>query len=207
MPEVKTDISTIAEYLHKYFGGTIEQGMGIIEDKFRYIRFERQIKLFSRAHQLLEKRGLTAPTKIIPQKFIVPFLEAATLETDKLLQDKWSQLLANAADESSAITMKRSYISILENLTSFECSLLDSLAKHELEGRELPVNFARFPERLINHSTGNDVLDLSQELEAALNNLIRLGLLYTDNPLTHLPIWVRPTALGKEFYSACSDVT
>ena len=206
MAEVKTDISTIAGYLHAYFGGTIEQGMRIIEDKLRFIRFEKQIKLFSRANEILKDRGIIVPTGCIPQKFILPLLEAATLESEQILQEKWAYLLANAADSSSAIIMKRSYISILENLTTFECRLLDSLAKHELEGKKTPVNFSLFPERLIDSSTENDRTELSSEVEASLNNLIRLGLLYTDNPLTSVPIWVLSSALGREFYSACSDI-
>ncbi len=207
MTEVKTDISTIAGYLHAYFGGTIEQGMGIVEDKLRFIRFEKQIKLFFRANEILEKRGLRVPTEFIPQKFMLPLLEAATLETDNTLQEKWACLLANAADASSAVTMKRSYISILENLTAFECTLLDSLAKHEFEGKSMPVNFSRFPEELIDSSTESDANKLSREVEASLNNLMRLGLLYTDNPLTPIPFWVLPSALGREFYSACSSAT
>ena len=130
MPKkIKNETATvvIAKNVVQYFGGTLEQGMGIIEDKLKYIRWERQVRLFDKANEILSSRKSKEITKIIPQKFMLPLLESATLEEDDFLQDKWAQLLANAADNSSGIEIKRNYITILENMDSIEVEIFDNV--------------------------------------------------------------------------------
>ena len=67
-------------FISRYVAGPIEQGMGIFDDKLKYMRWERQVRLMQRAEQLLREAGLTQPTRAIPLKLAVPLLEAASLE-------------------------------------------------------------------------------------------------------------------------------
>ena len=187
---------TIAKYINKYFGGTIEQGVGIVEDKLHYIRWEKQIKLFDQANAILKSRGVETIEQI-PQKLMLPLLEAATLEENDYLEEKWAKLLANAADKKRDINVKRNYISILENMTAYEFILLGAIAKHDCN-----VNLANYPDEIITKTTNPE--PPNNETEIAMNNLGRLGLLYIDNPFTPIPTWVRLSALGKEFYKACN---
>jgi hypothetical protein len=46
-------------FISSYIAGSIEQGMGIFEDKLKYMRWERQVRLMQRAEQLLKKIGLS----------------------------------------------------------------------------------------------------------------------------------------------------
>ena len=59
-------------FISRYVAGPIEQGMGIFEDKLKYMRWERQVRLMQRAEQLLLEAGLTRPTRAIPLKLALP---------------------------------------------------------------------------------------------------------------------------------------
>ena len=50
-------------FFSKYVGGSIEQAMGIFEDKFKYLRWERQIRLIERANHFLAEKGLLQPSR------------------------------------------------------------------------------------------------------------------------------------------------
>ena len=49
-------------FISRYVAGSIEQGMGIFEDKLKYMRWERQVRLMQRAEQLL----MTEKTTVFP---------------------------------------------------------------------------------------------------------------------------------------------
>jgi hypothetical protein len=101
--DTKNIVKEVAAGINRYFGSTIQSGMGIIEDRFKFMRWERQLKLIDRANQILKDRGLDFPSREIPQKFLLPYIDASSLEEESYLQDKWAHILANAADENSAV--------------------------------------------------------------------------------------------------------
>jgi hypothetical protein len=80
-------------FLSKYVGGSIEQAMGIVEDKLKYLRWERQIRLTERANAFLTERGLPQPSRNVPLQIAIPLIQGASLEEDDWLQDKWAALL------------------------------------------------------------------------------------------------------------------
>lgn len=205
----KEIVKEMAGFVHRYFGGTIEQGMGIIEDRLRFSRWERQQRLFKKATDILQERGLHEPTRIIPQKFMLPLLDASVLEENDELQDKWSILLANSADDNCQIELKRNYITTLENLTLFEVRLFDDICACEQAKKDLVEHFAlnlsQYPEKYIT-SPEKPEKPLPNHIESALNNLLRLGLLYNES-MGGFPGWVRLSGLGKEFYTACNKNT
>lgn len=201
----KEIVKVLAEGINRYFGSSIEQGMGMLEVHLRFKRWERQLKLFDRAGRVLEERGKLSPSREIPQKFLLPYLEASSLEEDQELQDRWAYLLANAADADCPVQLKRSFISIMESVTPIESKLFEDIARHE---QCVSLDHQRSHNQMINiwedwdRSLGNKRSDTvtSSNLESALNNLIRLGLLYNEG-IGGFPSWVRLSALGKEFYT------
>lgn len=88
-------------FISRFISGPLEQGMGIFEDKLKYMRWERQVRLMQRADQLMKEICLDKPTRSIPLKLAVPLLEAASLEDDDTLQDLWARLLVNAANSAA----------------------------------------------------------------------------------------------------------
>src|SRR2546422_2456255 len=84
-------------FIGKYIGGPLEQGVGIFEDKLRYMRWERQQRLMAQAGKYLAANGMSAPTRKIPMKVAIPLLQGASIEDDDDFQDRWAKLLVNAA--------------------------------------------------------------------------------------------------------------
>ncbi len=114
-------------FIARYIGGSLEQGIGIFEDKLKYMRWERQVRLMQRADEFLRERGLEGPTRLVPMKIAIPLLQAASLEEDDDLQDIWARLLVNAADAGSGVEVKRAYISILEDFDPLEAKILQKI--------------------------------------------------------------------------------
>src|SRR3972149_10968830 len=82
----------LGRFLLKYVGGSLEQAMGIVEDKLKYLRWERQKRLQERANQFLAERGLSRPRRNVPLQVIIPLIQGGSLEEDDSLQDRWAAL-------------------------------------------------------------------------------------------------------------------
>ena len=112
-------------FIARVISGPLEQGIGIFEDKLRYLRWERLVRLMQRESEVLKELGLQAPTRPVPLKIIIPLLQAASVEEDETLQDRWVNLLVNAANASCGIEIRRAYIVILEQISPLEAKILD----------------------------------------------------------------------------------
>jgi hypothetical protein len=181
--------------------------MGIFEDKLRYMRWERQVRLMLRAEETLRETGLSQPTKFIPMKLAVPLLQAAAMEEDDQLQDRWVNLLVNSCNASAKIDLQRAFIDVLERLTPLEAQILERIyslpyeeARHEgIIATDLPMS-ARL-------GTDGDQTDQPppQEIQLALANLARMGCLKLGFSFGGGELFgrINPTLLGVSFVHAC----
>ena len=71
-----------SSFISRYIFGSLEQGMGIVEDKLKYMRWERQYRFMEKVEEYMTSIGIEKPTKPIPLKLAIPLLEAASLEDD-----------------------------------------------------------------------------------------------------------------------------
>jgi hypothetical protein len=197
-------------FISRYVAGSIEQGMGIFEDKLKYMRWERQVRLMQRADQLLLEAGLTRPTRAIPLKLAVPLLEAASLEDDDYLQDLWARLLVNAANGGSHVSLQRAYIAVLEQLTPLEAVILQKIyslpydeTRHDgVEAGQLPDDVAIWKD----FGKRDSLPEPAEEVRLALANLARLGCIGIQKSWGGGEMFKRviPTLLGKSFVEACT---
>jgi hypothetical protein len=199
-------------FISKYIAGPLEQGMAIFEDRLKYMRWERQVRLRVRADEFLKQLGLESPTRPVPMKLAIPLIQAASLEEDNDLQDLWAALLANAADASCPIEIQRSYVSILEQLTPLETKILDRIyslpfeqSQHDGVITEHLPDSARAAAKKGDTNTGNP----SEAVCIALSNLQRLGCLRMGMTWGNgeMPARVNPTMLGRAFVRACTIQT
>ena len=197
-------------FISRYIAGSMEQGVGIFEDKLKYMRWERQVRLMQRAEQLSKEIGLPQPTRAIPLKLAIPLLEAASLEDDDYLQDLWTRLLVNAANGESHINLQRAYIEILEQITPLEASILLKIYSLPYENiRHNGAEIGKLPfEAAVGKDDGKDqaLLEPSEEIQLALGNLARLGCISIQRSWGGGEIYkkVNPTLLGKSFVDACT---
>jgi Abortive infection alpha len=197
-------------FIAQFVAGPIEQGMGIFEDKLKYMRWERQVRLMQRANQLMQEIGLSQPSRPIPLKLAVPLFEAASLEDDDYLQDLWARLLVNAANARSQITLQRAYISVLEQLTPLEATILlkiytlpyDETRHDGIEVGNLPSEVAVGKD----DEKHGDLAEPPEEVRLALANLARLGCIAFPKSWGGGEFFetVNPTLFGKSFVEACT---
>jgi len=196
-------------FIAKFIAGPLEQGMGIFQDKLTYMRWERQVRLMQQAEKYMQSIGMDTPTRPIPLKFALPLIQAASLEDDDDLQDRYAKLLVNAGDEQSVLELRRAYIDILENLTPLEGKILDKIygLSFEEAGKE-GVLTADLPQKAILAKKGlnTERNEPTDEVKLAISNLVRLNCLRFQSTWAGAELLgnVNPTFLGKSFIEACT---
>lgn len=102
----------VGSFFSKLTGGTLEQGIGIWEDKLKYKRLENQIILVQKYQEKLKELGIIHPLKKIPLKLAIPLIDAASLEDDGYLQELWTNLIVNSVNNNNPYTLERSHRNI-----------------------------------------------------------------------------------------------
>jgi hypothetical protein len=198
-------------FISRYIHGSLEQGIGIFEDKLKYMRWERQVRLMQRANELIKSFGSSAPSRPIPIKLAVPLLQAASMEDDDYLQDMWAKLLINSADANSDTELKRMYIDILERLTPFEAQILEKI--YQLPFDQIQHNGVRTDGLPSTVEAGHDRnpnrkdwQEPSENVRIALISLAHLGCITPTRTWGGGEVFssVNPTLLGKHFIEACT---
>ena len=93
-------------------------------DHVRYFRWRSAVWIMKRAKATAESRGEKLGSA--PLKFLVPFLEKASLEEEgSTLSEKWAELLANAATGYDGNYSK--YIDMLAKLDGEDCEILEEI--------------------------------------------------------------------------------
>lgn len=99
---------------------------GLIGDRVRIFRQTAAINALTRAHEIASQRGL--PVKPVPPKFLLEWLECASLEDedDDELKTLWAELLASASQHPEVA--KVAYIDFLRKIGSEDAKMLSWLA-------------------------------------------------------------------------------
>jgi hypothetical protein len=117
-------------------GPSITEISETFADSFRLRRFKNQVKILSKAQKILEDNNLKA--KQVNLKVLVPLLEFSSLEEDELLQEKWSNLIANIVTIDGKTLLKQNCIDILKKISNSEAKLLDYLF-HKIKERRIKM--------------------------------------------------------------------
>ena len=91
----------VGRYLGTMLAGSVEQIVGIWEDKLKYRRWESQVKLLQKAEQMRVDAGMHGKPIPLPLKLAVPLLEGASIEDDDSLLDRWAALLVNSTSSEN----------------------------------------------------------------------------------------------------------
>lgn len=203
---VEAVLKPFADLLDKIAGPAADEIGLTVRDTVRVFRIKRQVRLFQRVKEILDKAGIQ-PQKV-PLKILFPILENASIEEDDQLQDCWAALLANNA---SGRYIEVIFPEILHQLSAADAILLQ-MCFHETfnhYNRMSPpwhqpvttiITAWEYRFRQNGNSPDFPVSDLS------LDNLLRLGLLSrTSTGDPHHSDDYRLTHLGYQFMGACED--
>ncbi len=191
-------------FLSRFIKGSAEQAAGIVEDKLKYMRWERQVRLIKRANGFLNEIGLRTPTKAVPLKIAIPIFQAASLEEDDYLQDLWAKLLVNAGDSERNVEIRRAYLSILEDLDPLGAKILHKIYSLSCDTRK-EIWTKNLPDEVLYEKPHEEDLRPSPDVEIAVENLVRLGCLNSAMAWNNQALFcVYPTVLGQRFVEACT---
>jgi hypothetical protein len=191
----------------KIFKGPVGELIGCLEDKFKYLRWERQQAYINKAETIMRARGISAPTRELPLPFAVPLLTAAVLEEDDELRDAWARLLVNAGNSATEMELRTAYVEILRGMSAFDVKILSKLAEATLNappGARTLVSVKDLPESSQSYPSA-PADGLSTEILISLANLSRLGCIapgigFGSVSYSHVHV----TELGLALYRACS---
>lgn len=113
----------ILAFTSKVFKVPAEQTAGIIGDRLRLFRWERQLAYADKVDAILKARKVT-DTRAVPLKFALPILENASLEEDNDLQKLWANLMANAMDPNFSLNLRTAFIDIIKSLSALDAKML-----------------------------------------------------------------------------------
>lgn len=201
-------------FIDRMFGPLVENGIGIVSDQIRYLRLVLFFNLKDKTEARLAMRGVEV-SRPVPPKFALPLIEAATLEEDETLHNRWANLLANAMDPKFDEELHPAFISILKEMSSLDALLLEKI-EHEGFQPTDTLHGSFFGGNLY---ALQDLADLSggsiEETEISLFNMSRLGCLSPVHSMdgtvqhitamtSHTGITIAVTPLGRALIRACS---
>ena len=174
-----------------------ESIVGILTDRLRYMRWERQVRLLDRAQALIRERHLEGVLVPVSPKLAIPILERATLEEDDSLQDIWVRLLLAAADPAIRSRVRVAFIEVISNLEPIDAALLalvhDRVREHVARHVQVmgPEMSPRFHEYSVSDYDITRALQIpTHEYTVAVDNLMRLRLLAGHVSHDKIPIEV-----------------
>jgi hypothetical protein len=210
---VKAGIRGDQKAVNKFLSGLVpsfmKDGIGILSDQVKFWRWTNQVRIIKNAQAKIESSGLKKNQ--ISLKVLVPLMEYSSLEEDANMQEKWVNMLANAA--TGNVEVSPNYIGILKELSPIEVLILENLFQgtiHNEEKKEMPPPL-QFSKKKI-----EETFNLSEQKgNLIIENLFRLslcrmpgssGMTFGEN--MRVAVNTREvfefTTLGYEFVRACS---
>jgi hypothetical protein len=163
-------------FVAKIIKEPLEATIGILTDRLRYIRWERQIRLADRCNEIIGDRNLHRNTRVVAPQLAFPIIQNASLEEDDILQDLWANLLVRAMDASSEIP-RRAFIDIIKQLESMDVRLLEFIYSTYLQRRALKKsNFSAEEIKIYKHEILENFEINDNVYKTAIDNLMRVRL-------------------------------
>lgn len=169
----EAEIDATKDEVESFFNGIVpdfvRQGGGILSDNVRFWRFKNKIDIIKKTQKVIEDSGLQKEQ--VPLKILIPLIESSSLEEDETMQQRWANLLANAA--TGFIGIKANYVEILKELSPLEASILDKIYQDAYtESDDEKRKTCQFDKETV-----CKIFSLSsEEGDLIIHNLYRLGL-------------------------------
>ncbi|MBS9777318.1 MAG: DUF4393 domain-containing protein [Gammaproteobacteria bacterium] len=172
----------IGGFLAKVLGEPIEMAAGILGDKLKFMRWERQIRFMDRVNEVNCKRGIEGKEVPVPPKLVIPIIENASLEEDDLLQDLWVNLISSAQGEESSHEVRTAFIDIIKQLESIDVLILDSIFRGYIKLVDRENIYTESPRNVIfSKETIMSTLKINEQIyEDSIDNLMRVRCLRSE---------------------------
>lgn len=106
--------------LKTLFGPSLDEFGGMIADNVKLRRFKNQIRIFSKAQEILKEKKIDP--KKVSLKVLAPLIEFSSYEEEEKLQDKWAKLTTHILSGNGDVVFQQNCINILNKLSSEEAN-------------------------------------------------------------------------------------
>jgi Abortive infection alpha len=223
----------LGKFLAAVIGEPLDATVGMLTDRLRFMRWQRQIRLADRCMEIIRDRKLKGKLLVVPPKLALPIVEHASLEDNDGLQDLWAHLLVSAMDPDFQDDPTGSFVEIVKQLQPIETVILRTLyreAVHLIEKEQktkskqglTALAYVSPSQICVRARTILEILAEQTKLavdverfEVAVDNLIRLGCaalfrdvyvrFHGDDQKTTNYEEVSITSLGVAFVEACIE--
>jgi len=164
-------------FIGKYLDGPLTQMSLLLEDRLRYARTTRLIRLRMRLEEEVKAFGSMVEIKPLPIKFAISALEEGSLEDDDELQDLWARLLANTIDVNSGVAPRRAHVSMIRDMSRLDALVFEAIySVPDVPGGKAIVTY-ELPEKAYRADglKKEDVPEPSEEIALSMSNLERIG--------------------------------
>lgn len=157
------------KFLFNIIGNPLAETSGMISDWLKYRRFKNLVSISEKLKELnISKSEVQTAQSFLSTNQNLKLIEFSSLADDDFLQNKWANLIANAA---SGVNFHNLYSELLNSLEPIDAKILDRLVNNKN-----PDGF-----KSLDIVALMDVKPASIRLSLA--NLERLGLIVFGNPL------------------------
>jgi hypothetical protein len=118
---IKQLFQPFQELLQQLLGPAATEVGGSFGDSLKVWRLKRQVQLLGKVKSMTEGKDINS---VAPRLFF-PILEAASIEADDVMQERWAALLANEAVNTDSV--HPSFVEILKQMSPSDARLLDKL--------------------------------------------------------------------------------
>jgi hypothetical protein len=119
----------VSKALSPLMGGAAKELSNYLGDQIRFLRWKSAIRILEKAQKLCEDKKIDP--KNVPIKFVVPFIESASLEDvekEPILADMWASLFSAAVTRYQA--RHAVYVDVLKKLSSFDAHFIQRLNRN-----------------------------------------------------------------------------
>ena len=173
----------VGGFFAKVLGEPVDTAVGILGDKLKFMRWERQTRLVDRAEEINRKRGISGREIPVPPKLAIPIIENASLEENDFLQDLWVKLLSSSQGHETSGSVRTAFIDIIKQLEVIDVSLLNlifnryskAVSENVIAPESSPIKVAFPKTEIIKH------LGISEKAyEESVDNLMRVRCLCSE---------------------------
>ncbi len=164
-------------YVSRIINEPVDAVVGILGDRLKFMRAERQLRLADRWLEILKERKIQGALRVVPPKLALPIIENASLEEDDELQDLWANLLASAVDPNYNGQIRSAFIDIIRQVEVIEVHILDFMFKEARSEDDKDKDAFTYYLRnnLVSPNRIVEALGISMEAcETSIDNLLRL---------------------------------
>jgi hypothetical protein len=174
-------------FISRIFGPPADEVAAAFLDQVKYWRYRNLLLLADKVEALQKSRNTVAGTmRALPFGDAYKVIEAASEEEDESVQDLWANLIANASEPGSNISIKKVHIDLLKSISGVEVAVLKLVAKREGHFSMEGAAKTRYSD---------------EEEGMAIENLIRLRCIAIRTPISNPHISFPPPRI-----SSASDV-